>query len=289
MVANRDRSPMQAFNERAVDLNTSSHYTSQPMTAERVASLDSATMLRFYRERFANAADFSFFMVGAFVLDEAIPLLAQYIGSLPSTGTRTSQFRDVARRFPASTGHARVERGQEPRSRALISFFSDPPPDPLEQEKLSAAISVLQIALRDVLREELGQTYTVSVGLSQSLPQRGDGHIQVSFGASPENIDAMTERVGREIKRMQSEGPPADLVNRVKESARRDYETALKQNGYWLRRLDSAFVLGRDPEEILRRNERIDAVTPQAVQDMFTRYFPFDRSTTVTLVPAPAR
>ena len=53
-------------------------------------------MIAFYKARFANAADFSFFMVGAFKVDEAIPLLAQYIGSLPSTGKPTSQFKDVA-------------------------------------------------------------------------------------------------------------------------------------------------------------------------------------------------
>ena len=54
---------------------------------------------------------------------------------------------------------------------------------------------MLDIALRDILREDLGQTYTVSVGLSQALPQRGGGHIQVSFGAAPENLASMTARV----------------------------------------------------------------------------------------------
>ena len=47
----------------------------------------------------------------------------------------------------------------------------------------SPPTTVLDIALRDALREELGQTYTVSVGLSQPLPQRGAGQIQVQFGA----------------------------------------------------------------------------------------------------------
>ena len=145
---------------------------------------------------------------------------------------------------------------------------------------------MLDIALRDILRENLGQTYTVSVGLAQELPQRGNGHVEVSFGAAPENVQAMTDRVLQEIKRLQQEGPSADLTNRAKEAARRNYETALKQNGYWLRRLDSVHLLGTDPADILRRNDRIDAVTPQALQDVFKRYFPFDRSTIVTLVPA---
>ena len=154
---------------------------------------------------------------------------------------------------------------------------------------MTAATLVLQTALRDILREELGQTYTVSVGLSQPLPQRGSGHVEVRFGAAPENIEAMTARVIKEIKRMQDEGPSADMTNSAKETARRNYETALKQNSYWLGRLESVNLLGRDPGEILTRNERIDAVTPQILQEVFKRYFPSDRSTIVTLVPAPTQ
>ena len=79
----------------------------------------------------------------------------------------------------------------------------------------------------------------------------------------------------------------ADLTNRAKETARRGYETALKQNDYWLRRLESVNLFGRDPGEILTRTQRIDAITPQILQDVFKLYFPANRSTTVTLVPAP--
>jgi predicted Zn-dependent peptidase len=97
----------------------------------------------------------------------------------------------------------------------------------------------------------------------------------------------MTKRVMEVIERMQREGPSVDLTNRAKESARRSYETALKQNDYWLARLQSVQMFDRDPHEILTRSERIDAVTPQSLQAVFKKYFPAERSTVVTLVPAP--
>jgi predicted Zn-dependent peptidase len=107
----------------------------------------------------------------------------------------------------------------------------------------------------------------------------------VTFAAAPENIDAMTSRVVEEIKRLQSEGPSADLVAKAKEAARRDYETALKQNAYWMRRLQTIHLLGGNPSDVITRNQRIEAVTPTAVQDVFRKYFPVDRYTVVTLVP----
>ena len=286
MIANRGRSPGQVFAEKLAQVNSSNHYTSQPLTEERLATLDRAQMTAFYRQRFSNASDFTFFMVGAFKVDEALPLVARYVGSLASTGPRSSRYKDVGIRFPETTQRATVEMGREPRGQTVLSFFADPSEDPAEQERVSAAATVLEIALRDILREELGQTYTVSVGLAQPLPQRSAGHIEIRFGAAPENLDSMTARVMKEIDRLQAEGPSADLTNRVKETARRNYEIALKQNDYWLRRLESVHLFGRNPQEILTRNERIDALTPQVLQEAFRKYFPADRRTIVTLEPA---
>jgi zinc protease len=288
-VANRGRAPQQLFSEKLSEVNTSGHYTSKPLTAERLATLNREKMLSFYRQRFSNAADFTLFMVGAFKIDDAVPLLAKYVGSLPAAGPRSSTFRDVGIKFPATHQEAKVEAGREPRAQTVMSFFAEPSEDPSEQERVLEASTVLDTALRDILREELGQTYTVSVGLSQGLPQRGGGHTQVRFGAAPENLEAMQARVLKEIKRLQDEGPSADLTSRAKENARRSYEESLRRNDYWLARLESVHMFGRDPNEIATRNARIDAITPQILQDAFRKYFPLDRSTVVTLVPAPSQ
>jgi len=284
-IANRDQSPGRVFGERLASINTCDHYTSQPLTEARIASLDRQKMVSFYRDRFANAADFTFFMVGAFTLDTAVPLLAQYVGSLPSTGSNVSAVKNVGLCFPAAVKQEQIEKGRKPRSQTVVSFFADPSPDPVEQETVSEATTVLQTSLRDILREELGQTYNVSVGISQPLPQRGSGRIEVSFGAAPENIAAMTERVMKEIRRLQDEGPSADLTTRAKEGARRAFETSSKQNGYWLARLAAVHRMGQNPVEIPRRTDRIDAVTPEILREAFRRYFPMERYTVVTLVP----
>jgi zinc protease len=285
-VANREQSPQQLFADKVSEVNTSAHCTSKPLTLERVQALDRGKMTAFYRDRFASAADFTLVVVGAFKVDDALPLIARYAGSLPSSGKPPSREADLAIRFPATNEVARVEKGREPRAQTVLSFFADPDPTPLEQEYVNAATTVLDIALRDALREELGQTYTVGVGLSQPLPQRGAGHIRVQFGAAPENVASMTARVIEEIRRLQADGPSADLTNRAKETARRTYETSLRENGYWLRRMTTIRLIGGDLSDIVTRRERIDSITPGVLQDVFKTRFPLDRYTAVTLVPA---
>ena len=282
---NRERNPDAVYGEKLAEINTSGHCTSQPITLERIAGLERGGMAAFYAERFANAANFTFFMVGAFQVDDVLPLAARYIGSLPSKDKAAERFEDLAIRFPGKVVRERVARGREPRARTVVSFFADPPIEEQAQTRVEAATEVLEIALRDILREELGETYGVSVGLAQQLPQRGGGSIRVGFGGAPEKIDAMVDRVLQEVERLKKEGPSQDLVTRAKETARREFETARRQNGYWLGRLQSAKLLQRDPHLILTREERIDAVTPQTVQEAFREYFPMDRYTVVTLVP----
>ena len=95
----------------------------------------------------------------------------------------------------------------------------------------------------------------------------------------------MTDRVLKEVQKLQADGPSADLVAKAREGAKRDYETALRQNNYWMRRLQTVHLLGGNPGDIATRAARIDAVTPAIVQETFKKYFPLDRYTVVTLLP----
>ena len=96
----------------------------------------------------------------------------------------------------------------------------------------------------------------------------------------------MTDRVLQEVQRLQKEGPNEDYLIRARETALREHETGMKQNGYWLARLQAAKLLDRDPvEHMLGRDDRIKAVTVANVKEMFVTYFPMDRYTVVTLAP----
>jgi zinc protease len=283
--ANRERNPTTVWGDKVAQINSSGHYTADPLTLARIAKLDRAAMMSFYRDRFSNAADFTFFMVGTFDLEKTIPLVGRYVGTLPSKGKPLAQWKDIGLKFPTKTERATVTKGTEPKALTTLSFFADPVLEENEQSHVAAATEVLEIAIRDILREELGETYTVGVGLQQPLPQRGAGRIGITFGGAPDKIDKMIDRTLQEIQRLQKEGPSEDLTNRAKESARREHETAVRQNGFWLARLQSAKLLGRDPLLILERQKRIDSITPALLHEVFKKYFPQDRYTAVTLVP----
>lgn len=285
LLENQAQNPRAVFGERVELVNTSNHYSARALTAADVNALDLDVMRRFYTSRFANAADFTFFMVGAFSVDTVAPLLEQWVASLPSTGARTSAFRDIGIRFPEKVVKEEVLKGREPASQTVMAYFADTGLDELEMHRARAAASLLGIRLRDILREELGGTYGVSVAYQNAMPQRDYGAMLVQFGSAPENVATLVSAVEAEVARLEKEGPSAEDVAKVQELERRDLETAVRENQYWIGSLQTTHMLGWDPTTIPRRGERIEKLSPASLHEVFKRYFPADRHTIVTLKP----
>ena len=109
---NRDQNPRAVFGEKVEQVNSSNHYSAAALTAADVPTLNLDTMKNFYSARFANAADFTYFFVGAFTVDEITPLLEKWVATLPSTGKKTSSFRDMGVKFPIGHRERRSEEGQ---------------------------------------------------------------------------------------------------------------------------------------------------------------------------------
>jgi zinc protease len=288
-LANQAQSPGAVFGERLRAINTVNHYTSKPIRLEDVGTLDAQAMWSFYAERFGNAANFTFFFVGNFTVDEITPLLNTYLGSLPSKGAPDSKAADVRLQFPASVQRETVTKGQEPRAQTVITFFSDTGLDESQTARVRAAADIVENKLRDILREQLGGTYSVSVGYSDTSPQPGYGTTTVQFGSSPENVEKLNAAVMTEVDRLRREGPTAADLQIVKEADKNDLVQALRQNSYWLNALQASHILGRDAKTIPRRSERTDALTVENVHEAMRKYLPADRYTVVTLMPEQAQ
>ncbi|MGE3275375.1 MAG: M16 family metallopeptidase [Vicinamibacterales bacterium] len=285
MLENQEENPRFVFGERVEQVNTSHHYTADAPTAADVPKLRLDVMRDFYRARFANAADFRFFLVGAFDIAQVTPLLERWIGGLPSTGRAISAFKDMGLAFPEGIVKEEVHKGREPASQTVMSFFADTNLDELEMHRARAAASLVGIRLRDILREELGGTYSVGVSYQNALPQNHYGSMTVQFGSAPENVGKLTAAVLAEVERLRTEGPSADDVARVQELERRDLETSQRQNAYWIGSLQTVALLGWDPAGIAHRDERIEKLTPEILHTTIQKYFPLDRYTVVTLLP----
>ena len=183
-VENRDQNPRAAFGERVDKVNTSDHYSASPLTIADLPNLNLDVMRSFYNARFGNAADFTYFFVGAFTEAEITPLLEKWVASLPSTAKKTSAARDMGVKFPAAVVKDDVNKGKEPASQTLLSFFADPGSDEFELHRLRARRQVLSIRLPRILRGS-SVARTASRRIHQLAPSQGYGAVQTSSAAHP--------------------------------------------------------------------------------------------------------
>ena len=84
---------------------------------------------------------------------------------------------------------------------------------------------------------------------------------------------------------IETAGPAAEDLQKVREMQRRERETALRQNGYWLNALVARYREGRDPRDILEVDRMIDALDAAAIRDAARRFLRRDNYVLVTLLP----
>ncbi|HEX6177615.1 MAG TPA: insulinase family protein [Thermoanaerobaculia bacterium] len=278
-------SPEYEFSRKMTEVLTQNHPRRRFLTVDDIDEIELDDALAFYKQRFGDASDFIFSIVGSFEVDEIRPLVEKWIGALPGAG-RVETWRNVGVNEPAGVQTVTVEKGIEPRSSVRIVFHGDAKWSVENQNQIGALAEILRIRLRESLREDLGGVYGVGVAGGISRRPEEEYTFTISFGADPERVDELVAAVFSEIEKIRKDGPSDDHISRVQEMRRRERQVAEKQNGFWMSQLE--FIATNDLEfsEINRHEERIKAITRDSVREAARQYL--DRSRYVLGVLKPA-
>jgi zinc protease len=283
-LANRSASPEAAFSDTFALTFWQNHPRAQPQTVEWLSRIDRNTAYRIYRDRFADASDFSFVIVGNFNADSIVPFVQQYLATLPST-RRVERPRDNGMRPVRGVVEKTVRRGVEPKSNTRITFSGAFENTSESRTAIAVLVDILDMKLRDVLREDLGGTYGVSVSQSTQRFPESRYLLSISFGAAPERLEELTRTVFAELEKMRTNGPDAAALANVKEQARRAHETGLQRNEFWLSALLRQAETGEPAAQALQYPERVNAVTAEQIRDAARRYLDVRNYVRVSLVP----
>lgn len=277
-------SPASVFLDTLSCTMTQYHYRTRPASLEQIDEWDLDKSLEFYKDRFADAGDFTFLFVGNIVIDEIRPLVQTYLGGLPSTG-RVETWRDVGIDPPKGVIKKTVRKGIEPKSQTVIIFTGPFEYNRASRNEMNVMTSILNIRLREKIREELGGTYGVSVSQSTSWIPDEEYSIRISFGADPERIEELTKAVFDEINAMKEQGVTQKNFDKVLETIRRSRETNLKENGYWLNQLGFRYRQDGDPKDILTYEKSLEDLNLEVIRLAANKYFNMNNYVQVTLMP----
>jgi zinc protease len=286
-IENRQRSPAAVFGDAVEKALYGDHLRHRPMTVEMLKELDRETALKIYRERFANAGDFTFVFVGAFKTGDLKPLVQTYLASLPAS-ERKEKGKHVGDDPKRGKLSVEVKKGIEPKSSVRLVFHGDAKWSMDERHALRSAVDVLRIRLREVLREDKGGVYGVGVFGDLSREPKETFSTGISFSCNPTSVPDLIQAALEEVKRLQTEGPSTDNLEKVRETQLRNFERNLKENNFWL----SNIYFYRENElpfdGILKVPERAKALTAEKVRDAARKYFSSENMMDARLLPEAA-
>lgn len=281
---NRNASPETAFHDTLSATLAQHHFRARPWSAQLLKEMNLDKSFKIYRERFADASDFTFVFVGNLDLEALKPLAEKYLASLPALH-RNETWRDEGIRSPKGVIEKTVRKGLEDKSRVSIVFTGPFEWNRQNRYDLNAMASVLRIKLREVLREDQGGTYGVGVRASRDHFPVPDYSVSVSFGCAPDRVEQLTQLVFEQIDSLKNTGIAEKYVKKVRETQRRENEVDLRRNGYWLSTL-SFYDRNAEPlTNILQTDQFIENLTPEAVQQAARKYLNTKNYVKVVLLP----
>ena len=231
--------------------------------AEDIQNINYDRVLDMQKQLYGNAKDFTFYFVGNYDEKVLLPLIEQYIASLPNKGMKLKN-----QKIPYAKGEVKnifTKAMENPQSQAREMWFVKLPAY-TQKTAVLADISarLLEMKYLRSIREELSAAY--STGASCGLIFDYDGKLALTInGTAQLNPDKVDAAVPCFFKGMEETiaAPDANDLQKVKEILLKQAGVDEKTNSYWMQVLSMYDLRKVDTHTNYR--EMVKSVTAQQI------------------------
>ncbi len=247
--------------------------------------MDYKRMEAIYRERFSNAADFIFFIVGDIQANTVKPLVEQYIGAISSNPEQKEKWDDNGNYFPTGKNAHQIEVPmEEPKATVMLKIRN--------AAKYSREIVVYQTILKSILqlrfteniREKEGGTYGVGVRTSATSIPKTRLSMDISFDCDPAKADYLKKLVYKELEEIQKNVLPSDL-KKVVLNMQKNNEHSREYNSYWMTALQIFYDTHENVLKPSYYNKIIEEVTTKDIEKAARNFFKKADELEVVFIP----
>ncbi len=236
-----------------------------PMTLKDLPKIDNKKAEKIYKERFSDPASFTFIFTGNIDPGKIKPLIEKYLGSLSSVNKKeTIQHPDLL--IPKKTKMVYATKGSDPKSLVYTIFSGTAKQNLKNQIYLKALSFVLTDSLLDQIREKNQWTYSISANSSFKSLVNNQYTIGIFFSSSPENVSKVNKRIMRIAKNFSSVEIPDEEMQKTIEKLKREYETNIKTNKYWINQLLYMYQTGGKPDFVTNYSDITDSLNKKILK-----------------------
>jgi len=230
-----------------------------------IAKIDPDKALDFYKQRFGDASDFTFVIVGAVKLETLKPLVETYLASLPAKGRKEKE-KDLKIRRVGGVVKKSFKLATEPKASVSIEFHGPYKWTRDDDRDMNILGQVLSIKLRESMREEMGGVYGVGANGRITRSPYQERSFGIRFGCDPARVDELVKAAFDGAAKVAKEAVDDATLDRVKQTFLRSRETDMKTNRFWLGWLSSAYKYGDDPALVLDPEPVLARMKPDLIK-----------------------
>ena len=280
---NKALSPEQSFSDSLTVTLYNHNPRMKPVEASDLPKVDYDRILQMAKERTANAAAFTFTILGNF--DEATirPLIEQYIASLPSQKKVVKDNR-VIDLVNGKVVNSYKRKMETPKALSIMIWSNKTMPYSLENAvKADIAGQVLSMVYLKKIREEASAAYTC--GASAAAQRQDDFKVimlQAYCPMKPEKSDVALKIMSEEVPAL-AKTCDADMLKKVKEYMLKNIDDQAKTNGYWSGVISRYRKYGLDFHTDYKST--VEAQTPETICQFMQEFLKDGNKIEVTMMP----
>jgi len=281
---NRANDPNSVFSDSANAILSNYHVRRTGPTIEKANQISLGKLFEIYKERFADASDFTFLFVGNINEDSIRPFIETYLGSLPNLG-RKEKSRDLGIKIPPGNSKKIIFKGTENKAFVQLVFSGDYQYNLKENLGMDALEEILKIRLTERLREKEGGVYSPSASVNYGQFPAPRYSISIGFECAPENVEKLIKAALEEIKVLATKGAGHKDVTKFISEERLSRETRSKTNNFWLSYLTSQYQNNAALDEVFNYDKALNNLSSEDVQKLAKKYLTTKNFIQLILMP----
>lgn len=267
-LSSRESDPKNIFSDSIQMTAYAHHPRMMTFNVDFVKRANQKRALEIYRERFANPADFTMYLVGNIDPKDAKTreLISTWIGGLKTKKGKKETATDNGIRYAKGKVKNYFTREMEINAASnRIMYTADIDYTLANRVNANAIGDILQIRYTESIREKEGGTYGVGTTSYLTNEPVNQAVVLMQFDTDPEKQEKLMQIIHKEVMDIVNNGPREDDLAKVKEDMIKNFEREIEDNGYWINT-----VLHRYYDDGLNYKadylNAIKAMTPESVQ-----------------------
>lgn len=218
----------------SIDLANSNHNPRTFLFNDKfLETIDLKKAENIYRDRFKNAADFTFIFVGN-IPDSALGLIQKYIGNIKSSPAVKENFADHNMEPAKGKTVVHFKRPMEvPKTTVYLGLTGKIEYSKENALKMYVIGELLSKRFLQTIREEEGGSYGVNVGGNLELIPKPTFSLALTFDCNPDKQEKLMEIVWKELNDLKTIPVNANDLEDIKKALLKNREESLKTNSFW--------------------------------------------------------